>query len=119
MSLAALSTRARRVRKLYAALETRHGGRPWSGAELAQGFVGDVGDLMKLIQAKEGRRSGRNVDAALAHELADCLWSVLVLADAYGVDLDAAFRRTMTGLERKLTPRRRTRTARTPRARRC
>jgi NTP pyrophosphatase (non-canonical NTP hydrolase) len=76
-------------------------------AELAQGFVGDVGDLMKLVMSKEGLRTAKNLDAALAHELADCLWSVLVLADAYEVDLASVFRRTMTRLERKLTVRRR------------
>ena len=118
MTLSALKIRARRVRKLYAELETRRDGRPWTGAELAQGFVGDVGDLMKLVMAKEGRRPARDVDAALAHELADCLWSVLVLADAYDVDLETAFQETMAGLERKLTARRRTRTARTPRGQR-
>jgi NTP pyrophosphatase (non-canonical NTP hydrolase) len=107
MSLSVLSARARRVRELYAARETNRGGRPWTRAELAQGFVGDVGDLMKLVMAKEGLRTAKNLDAALAHELADCLWSVLVLADAYEVDLASVFRRTMTRLERKLTVRRR------------
>lgn len=102
MTFSTLSRRARRVRALYAKLEQRRGGRPWSGAELAQGFVGDVGDLMKLVMAKEGRRPARNLDAALAHELADCLWSVLVLADTYDVDLEKAFVRTMADLERKL-----------------
>lgn len=123
MSLSALSARARRVRQLYAALETKRGGRPWTRAELAQGFVGDVGDLMKLLMAKDGRRPAKNLDAALAHELADCLWSVLVLADACDVDLAAAFHRTMDELEQRLKPRRpkaqrRTRTAKTSRGRR-
>ncbi|XHL89450.1 MazG nucleotide pyrophosphohydrolase domain-containing protein [Streptomyces niveus] len=36
--------------------------------------------------------------AALEHELTDCLWSVLILAHRYGVDLDQAFRRTMDEL---------------------
>jgi NTP pyrophosphatase (non-canonical NTP hydrolase) len=104
--LAQLTARARHIRELYAAQETLRTGRPWTRAELAQGFVGDVGDLMKLVMAKEGLRSAKNLDAALAHELADCLWCVLVLADAYGVDLGSAFDRTMTGLERKLMRRR-------------
>lgn len=116
MTLNQLSARARRVRTLYAQLEIRRGGRAWTRAELAQGFVGDVGDLMKLVMAKEGLRSAKNVDAALAHELADCLWSVLVLAESYNIDLAAAFGRTMTGLERKLRPRRATNRARSARA---
>ena len=38
----------------------------------------------------------------LAHELADCLWSVLTLADAYDVDLAAAFTSTMDELDEVL-----------------
>ncbi|MBI5770189.1 MAG: nucleotide pyrophosphohydrolase [Verrucomicrobia bacterium] len=103
MELADLSCRALEIRSRYAALESAHGGRPWSRAELAQGFAGDVGALMKLVMAKDGRRSGPpDLDARLAHELADCLWSVLVLADACGVDLERAFVRTMDELDTKL-----------------
>lgn len=64
-----------------------------------EGFVGDVGDLMKLIMAKEGVRDIENVDAKLAHELSDCLWCVLVLADKYGVDLESSFMKTMQELD--------------------
>ncbi len=67
-----------------------------------QGFVGDVGDLMKLVMAKAGARPIADVEAKLAHELADCLWSVLVLARAYDVDLERAFLRTMDDLDTKL-----------------
>lgn len=38
----------------------------------------------------------------MAHELADCLWSVMVLADAYDVDLEDAFLRTMRDLNEHL-----------------
>ena len=107
MSLSALSARAQRVRKLYAALETKRDGRPWTRAELAQGFVGDVGDLMKLLIAKDGRRPAKNLDAALGHEFADCLWSILVLADACDVNLEMAFKQTMSQLEQKLSVRKR------------
>lgn len=80
-------------------------GRPWTGTELALGFAGDVGELAKLVMAKEGRRSTRHqdLDAALAHELADCLWSVLVLAKTYNVDLEQAFNHTMDQLETSLS----------------
>jgi hypothetical protein len=43
-----------------------------------------------------------DLDQALAHELADCLWSVMSLADTYGVDLEAAFDRTMAELSAHL-----------------
>ena len=38
----------------------------------------------------------------LAHELSDCLWSVLVLADKYGVNLEASFLKTMDQLEKRI-----------------
>ena len=66
---------------------------------MALGFVGDVGDLMKLIIAESGVRDIPDARQKLEHELADCLWSVLVLADAYGVDLEKAFTQTMDDLE--------------------
>lgn len=119
-SLPQLTARARRVRELYTAQARTAGTRTWGPAELTQGFVGDVGDLMKLVMAKEGLRpaKAKDLDAALAHELADCLWSVLLIADAYAVKLEPAFLTTMRQLEQKLTAPRRTKTARTSRARR-
>lgn len=69
------------------------------------GFLGDVGDLAKLVQGKAGVRPREDLDEALAHELADCLWSVLTLADAYGVDLEAAFVSTTDGLDAHLAAR--------------
>jgi NTP pyrophosphatase (non-canonical NTP hydrolase) len=122
-SLAPLAARARRVRELYAKLETQRGGRPWTRAELAQGFVGDLGDLMKLMMAKEGIRPAARLDARLRHEFGDCLWCLFVLADAYGVDLEHAFLQTMDELETRIrgeraTAKPRTKTARTSRAHR-
>jgi len=66
------------------------------------GFVGDVGDLAKLVMAAEGARSDVGGRAELEHELADCLWAVLVLAARYDVDLTAAYTRTMDELETRL-----------------
>jgi NTP pyrophosphatase (non-canonical NTP hydrolase) len=117
-TLPRLTARAKKIRALYDAQALAAGTRPWRPAELAQGFVGDVGDLMKLVMAKEGLRPAEDLDVALAHELADCLWSVLLLADAYSVKLEPAFFTTMRQLEQKLTAPRRTKTARTSRAHR-
>jgi len=75
--------------------------RPWTREEVMQGFVGDVGDLMKLVMAKSGLRPGPDLDQRLAHELADCLWSVLVLAKLYDVNLEKEFLATMTQIETK------------------
>jgi NTP pyrophosphatase (non-canonical NTP hydrolase) len=102
MELSALSARALQLRERFAELERARQGRPWTREEIMQGFVVDVGDLMKLVMAKSGARSVADLDARLAHELADCLWSVLVLAQLYEVDLESAFLDTMTELDAKL-----------------
>ena len=106
MDLNQLTDRAMEIRDRYAALERARGRRAWSREDLMLGFVGDVGDLAKLVMAKEGLRSIEGVGPKLAHELADCLWSTLVLARLHGVDLESAFVRTMQNLESKLAPRR-------------
>lgn len=102
MKFSQLSDRAMQIRECFARYEQRRVGRTWSREEIAQGFVVDVGDLMKLVMAKAGaRRVEGDVDAKLAHELSDCLWSVLVLARLYGCDLEKEFLRTMDALERR------------------
>lgn len=97
--------RARAIKKAYDALNRREGNRGWGVSEYTQGLVGDVGDLMKLIMAKRGFRFSEeeNVVAALKHELADCLWSVLMIADELGINLEKEFLATMSKLENKIT----------------
>jgi NTP pyrophosphatase (non-canonical NTP hydrolase) len=102
MDFKALSERAAQIRQLYRAFERANYGRVWTDEEIALGFVGDVGDLMKLIQAKNGVRAVPDVDNRLAHELADCLWAILTLADVYQIDLETAFLHTMDDLEQHL-----------------
>jgi NTP pyrophosphatase (non-canonical NTP hydrolase) len=97
--------RALTIRQKYDQLEQARYGRAWTDEELALGFVGDVGDLVKLVQAKNGIRAIPDVDTKLSHELADCLWSVIVLADAYHIDLESAFFQTMDELEAHLNSR--------------
>jgi len=102
MDLKELSRRAVEIKKRYSKMEMEKFGKVWTDAQVMQGFVGDVGDLMKLVMAKEGIREIENADDKLAHELADCLYSVFVLADRYGVDIEQAFLNTMDGLEKRL-----------------
>jgi NTP pyrophosphatase (non-canonical NTP hydrolase) len=107
MELKDLIQRAMDVRQQYAELEQATYGRPWTREEVAMGFVGDVGDLVKLIMAHSGVRDIPNAGQKLAHEVADCLWSIVVLSQAYGVDLERAFLRTMDALEQHIALQRR------------
>ncbi|WP_319461713.1 nucleotide pyrophosphohydrolase [Micromonospora sp. RTP1Z1] len=102
MDLAELQARARAVADRYDRHHLAAGRVPWSTGDLALGFVGDVGDLAKLVLAVDGRREIADARERLAHELADCLWSVLVLADRYDVDLVAEFARMTDGIDRHL-----------------
>ncbi|MGW1848077.1 hypothetical protein, partial [Streptomyces sp. NPDC001966] len=98
MGLDELQQQAMRVHDLYDRLNLRERGRVWTREEFMLGFVGDVGDLAKLVMAEEGARDMPGGRAALEHELADCLWSVLILARRFDVDLATVFCRTMTEL---------------------
>lgn len=89
------------IRNRYAEQEKQLYGKEWSNEEIALGLVGDVGDLMKLVVAKEGMRKMDDIDEKLAHELSDCLWVLFVLAKKYGVNLEASFMKTMNSLEQR------------------
>lgn len=101
-TLAELEEKALGIKKLYDLLNAEAGNKKWDVTDFMSGFVGDVGDLSKLIMAKQGLRSINEVDEKVAHELADCLWSILVLARELDIDLSAAFDKTMSELTDKL-----------------
>lgn len=91
--------RALTIRKLYKEKEKQLYGSSWTNEEIMLGFVGDVGDLAKLVMAENGKREIENSKEKLEHELADCLWSVIVLAKMHDVELEQSFLNTMDKLE--------------------
>ena len=101
MDIHTLSQRALKVRRAYALLEKQRGAE-WNNLNIMEGFVGDVGDLMKLVMAKEGLLRIDNFDEKLAHELADCLWSILVLSERYDINVEESFLKTMDELENRI-----------------
>lgn len=102
MDFQQLNKRALEIRALYSKTEKAKYGREWSMEEIALGLVGDVGDLAKLILAKSGVRETEDVNKKLTHELADCLWSLLVLAHINNIDLEQGFVDAMHRLEQEL-----------------
>jgi len=103
MEFQTIIDRAMAIRKQYEEKEKQLYGSAWTSEEIALGFVGDVGDLAKLIVAENGKRNIPDSKAKLEHELADCLWSVIVLAHQHGVDLESSFANTMNQLEKHLS----------------
>lgn len=102
MNLENLQSLAINIRDKYDTLNQRKRGVTWNEQQLMAGFVGDVGDLSKIIMAKHGLRAMDDIDAKLAHELSDCLWSILVLASKYDINLADEFQKTMTELNARI-----------------
>lgn len=102
MDIKQLQERANEIAGKYTELNLAKGEQEWTIAEYAQRFVGDVGDLVKLIMAKNNYRHIDDLDNKLKHELADCLWAVMVIAGKLNIDLEAEFLKTMTELDAKI-----------------
>lgn len=103
MEFQTLIERAMQIRGQYEEKEKQQYGSAWTSEEVALGFVGDVGDLAKLIMAENGRRNIVNSKQKLEHELSDCLWSVIVLSTLHDIDLEGSFMHTMDELEEHLS----------------
>jgi NTP pyrophosphatase (non-canonical NTP hydrolase) len=97
-----LQKRAIEIRNKYDKLNQEKHGVTWDEQQLMAGFVGDVGDLSKIIMAKNGLRTMDDVDNRLVHELSDCLWSIIVLASKYDIDLSKEFIKTMDELDKRI-----------------
>lgn len=91
-----LQDRAMEIRRRYNELDRRRGKEPWDSLKLAKGFKKDVADLITILESEQLDKKKLN------HEMADCLWSVLILARALNVDIERAFWTTMLELDNRL-----------------
>lgn len=97
-----LTQRAIEIREKYVEYNRNQNQKQWTKEDYMMGFIGDVGDLAKLVMAHQNIRNIPDKEAKLAHELSDCLWSIMVLAKMYDIDLESAFLDTMRDLEKFL-----------------
>lgn len=102
MDIKELTKKAKEIKKSYSKFNKKEGRKEWGKSEYLQGFMGDVGDLSKLILAKDNFRKIENTDKKIAHELSDCLWSILIIADELDIDLEAEFLNSMNVLKSKI-----------------
>ncbi|MDD3486810.1 MAG: nucleotide pyrophosphohydrolase [Candidatus Moranbacteria bacterium] len=102
MELKQIIDRAAEIKEKYHELERKKYGKTWTNAQIMEGFVVDIGDLMKIIMAKDNLREMENIEEKLEHELADCLYSICVLSHKYNVDLEKAFLKTMDYQEKQI-----------------
>lgn len=101
MELQTITDRVKEIKKLCAQSDKSRLGRDWDRGDYVKAFAADVGALVKLTMGKDGLRDIENLDEKLSHELADCLYSIIIIADKYGVDLEKAFTETMKELENR------------------
>lgn len=102
MELQKLINRAMDLRNQYAKKEKQLYGEPATDEDIAQGFLGDVNNLVRLVQAQHGKVNIANSTEKLGSQLSHCLWSVIVLAKIYNVDIEQSFMETMDRLENHL-----------------
>lgn len=102
MKLKEIQNEALRINDLYSQLEKEKFGRKWDYQDIFTGLVSDVGDLSRLVLAKDGMMKIEDLEKAIGHELSDCLWAILVLADKYDVELEETFLKNMKGLEERI-----------------
>jgi NTP pyrophosphatase (non-canonical NTP hydrolase) len=102
MELQKLINRAMDLRTQYEKKEKQLYGSPATDEDIAQGFLGDVNNLVRLVQAQHGKVEIANSTEKLGSQLAHCLWSVIVLSRMHNVDLEQAFMEAMDRLENHL-----------------
>jgi NTP pyrophosphatase (non-canonical NTP hydrolase) len=90
-----LEQRAMEIRRKYDQMERGRNRQPWNAIKLTRGFKKDVSELMTIVEQDMVDRK------KLSHELADCLWSILVIARKLDVDIERAFWTTMGELDQK------------------
>lgn len=102
MEFQKIINRAMGLRRQYEQREQQLFGSPSTSEDVAQGFFGDVNNVVKLVQAEQGKRSIANTRQQLESLLAHSLWSVIVLAKMHEIDLEQSFFEAMDRLEAHL-----------------
>jgi len=88
------------IKKRYNKIELKE----WNLEQDFMGMAKDMGDLSKLLMIYKGYRAkeNSNLKKEIEHELADILWSVIVIAEKTGVNLEESFWDAMDELDKKL-----------------
>jgi NTP pyrophosphatase (non-canonical NTP hydrolase) len=90
-----LEQRALEIRRKYDDLNRAKSGQPWDAVKLTRGFKKDVSELLTIVEQDIIDRK------KLRHEIADCLWSVLVIAQKLDIDIERSFWTTMEEMDQR------------------
>lgn len=97
-----LQRKALFIKNFYIQKQREKGRDIWTASDYMAGFVSDIGELSELVSAKKGIRTIEDVDQKLEHELNDCLYSIIVLADEFNIDLASTFSKNMDSLAERI-----------------
>ncbi|MEI8339402.1 MAG: hypothetical protein WCF94_01935 [bacterium] len=103
MQIKELIDKAVHVQELYHNFEDKKSFKHWNTEQTYNALVSDVGDLGRLVLAKEGYREDDGADKSLEHELAEILMATLVLTEHYKIDLEKAYLNEVDRLEGELS----------------
>lgn len=102
MDFTDLQKKAIKIKEKYHELELKKYGKKWTREQCVSGLVVDIGELVELSMVESGIRDRKNIDHQMAHELADCLYSIFTIADEYKVDLEKSFLELCDHLDDKI-----------------
>lgn len=95
-----MAAKAVAIRKRYSKFDRKE----WRIEQVFMGLVKDVGDLSKVLMIYNGYRDDLNkkTESMIGHELADMLYSIMVIANKIGINLEKSFWDNMKNIESKL-----------------
>jgi len=94
--------KTKKVKRKYEKAAINNNEDLWNAKDYVQGFVGDVGDLSKYISLKFSKRKVKDIDNKVKHELADCLWSIIAIADELGINLEKEYKINLEYINQRL-----------------
>ncbi|PJE57839.1 MAG: hypothetical protein COU81_03920 [Candidatus Portnoybacteria bacterium CG10_big_fil_rev_8_21_14_0_10_36_7] len=100
MEVEDLSKLARDIKIAYDELHREEDKEVWRAKDYAQGFIGDVGDLNKWI-LNYSKKPTKELHKKICHELADCMWSILVIAHELNINMEREFLINLEYLKQK------------------
>ena len=102
MTLKELNERTRKIKQGYESLRKSRGENVWLTSDYAQGLVGDVGDLMKLVSERRRKGGSKKLDRAIAKELSDCFYMIVAMSQELNIDLVKEYEINLEFLEQQL-----------------
>ena len=74
-------------------------GKPWGIYQRFNDLVEETGELANAIQVKEGWKTKNRAKADLVNSVCDVLYSILLIADHYDIDLEVEYRAVLEEID--------------------